>query len=60
MVRMFGEVIQKGKERAYNAYTLGWNYRLNPVQAAYARSQLKRLDRNSLLFKENGAYLTEG
>ncbi|MCK4898004.1 MAG: aminotransferase class I/II-fold pyridoxal phosphate-dependent enzyme, partial [Anaerolineales bacterium] len=26
MVRMFGEVIRKGEERAYNAYTLGWNY----------------------------------
>ncbi len=40
MVRLFGEVIRKGEERAYNAYTLGWNYRLNPVQAADARSQL--------------------
>ena len=60
MVRMFGEVIQKGEERAYNAYTLGWNYRLNPIQAAYGRSQLKRLDQNSLLFSETGAYLTQG
>ena len=57
MVRLFGEVIRKGEDRAYNAYTLGWNYRLNPVQAAYARSQLKRLTDYSSLFSENGDYL---
>ena len=57
MVRMFGEVIRKGEERAYNAYTLGWNYRLNPVQAAYARSQLIRLPVNAEIFSENGGYL---
>ena len=57
MVRMFGEVIRKGEERAYNAYTLGWNYRLNPVQAAYARSQLNRLPVNAKIFSENGSYL---
>lgn len=60
LVRMFGEVIQKDTARAYNAYTLGWNYRMNPVQAAYARSQLKRLDKNSALFSANGAYLSQG
>lgn len=60
MVRSFGEVIQKGKARAYNAYTLGWNYRINPIQAAYLRSQLKRLDHNSELFMSNGAYLSRG
>jgi perosamine synthetase len=60
MVRMFGEVISKDKARAYNAYTLGWNYRMNPVQAAYARSQLRRLEENSTIFSENGAYLTRG
>ena len=60
MVRMFGEVIQRGQARAYNAYTLGWNYRLNPVQAAYARSQLARLSVNSATFSANGAYLSQG
>jgi len=59
MVRMFGEVIQKGQTRAYNAYTLGWNYRLNPVQAAYARSQLSRLTEYTDRFTQNGAYLTK-
>jgi perosamine synthetase len=60
MVRSFGEVIQKDQARAYNAYTLGWNYRINPIQAAYLRSQLKRLDHYTELFFNNGAYLTKG
>jgi dTDP-4-amino-4,6-dideoxygalactose transaminase len=59
MVRLFGEVIRKGEERAYNAYTLGWNYRLNPVQAAYARSQLERLSAYASSFSANGNYLAE-
>ena len=58
MVRMFGEVIKSGKKRAYNAVTLGWNYRIGPVEAAYARSQLRRLDRNAAIFSQNGAHLT--
>jgi dTDP-4-amino-4,6-dideoxygalactose transaminase len=60
MVRMFGEVIQKGQPRAYNSYTLGYNYRINPVQAAYCRSQLRRLDEYVALFQSNGAYLAAG
>jgi hypothetical protein len=59
MVRLFGEVIKQGEERAYNAYTLGWNYRLNPVQAAYARSQLERLPSYSKTFSENGNFLAD-
>ena len=59
MVRLFGEVIRKGEERAYNAYTLGWNYRLNPVQAAYARSQLERVSAYTSSFSANGNYLAE-
>ena len=60
MIRMFGEVIRKGEPRAYNAYTLGWNYRLNPIQAAFARSQLRRLDGYAATFSANGAYLAQG
>jgi perosamine synthetase len=60
MVRMFGEVIEKGKPRSYNAFTLGYNYRLNPIQAAYARSQLKRLNDNARIFQENADFLTQG
>ncbi|MGW8225399.1 MAG: DegT/DnrJ/EryC1/StrS family aminotransferase [Anaerolineales bacterium] len=59
MVRLFGEVIRKGEDRAYNAYTLGWNYRLNPVQAAYARSQLKRQPLYTQQFSTNGDYLAK-
>ncbi len=60
MVRMFGEIVRKGQPRAYNAYTLGWNYRIGPVQAAFARSQLRRLDANSAVFSANGARLADG
>ena len=60
MIRMFGEVIQKGQPRAYNSYTLGYNYRINPVQAAYGRSQLRRLDEYASLFEANGTYLANG
>jgi dTDP-4-amino-4,6-dideoxygalactose transaminase len=60
MVRMFGEVIEKGKPRSYNAFTLGYNYRLNPIQAAYARSQLTRLSDNARKFQENADILTQG
>jgi perosamine synthetase len=60
MVRSFGEVIQKDKPRAYNAYTLGWNYRINPIQAAYVRCQLRRLDTYVEQFISNGTYLSQG
>jgi len=60
MVRMFGEIVRKDQPRAYNAYTLGWNYRMNPIQAAFARSQLVRLPANAALFSANGARLAEG
>lgn len=60
MVRMFGEIVRKGQPRAYNAYTLGWNYRMNPIQAAFARSQLRRLEANARAFSANGARLANG
>jgi dTDP-4-amino-4,6-dideoxygalactose transaminase len=59
MVRMFGEVIEKGKERQYNAYTMGWNYRINPLNAAMIRSQLKRLNSNVSARHKNGAYISK-
>ena len=60
MVRMFGEIVRKGQPRAYNAYTLGWNYRMNPIQAAFARCQLQRLGANARTFSANGARLADG
>ncbi|MBN2325228.1 MAG: DegT/DnrJ/EryC1/StrS family aminotransferase [Spirochaetes bacterium] len=58
MVRMFGEIIEAGRQRQYNAYTMGWNYRMNPLVAAMIRSQLKRLDDNVRVRHENGAYIS--
>ncbi len=44
MVREFGERIYKGKRREYRSYAMGWMYRTTDFVAAFARSQLKRLD----------------
>ena len=44
MMRQFGEVIETGRERDYVSHLLGWNAKLNPVQAAFATSQLERFD----------------
>jgi dTDP-4-amino-4,6-dideoxygalactose transaminase len=42
--RQFGEVIESGQPRDYVSQFLGWNAKLNPVQAAFTRSQLRRFD----------------
>ena len=42
--RQFGEVIESGRERDYVSYGLGWNYKMNAVQAAFADAQLARFD----------------
>ena len=42
--RQFGEVIEVGKARDYVSKLLGWNEKINPIQAAFARSQLRRFD----------------
>lgn len=60
MVRMFGEIVREGQEREYNAYTMGWNYRICPFSAAMARSQLKRLDEYMRARREKAAYISEG
>jgi perosamine synthetase len=44
-LKMFGEKVGADGARDYNARTMGWNYRLSSVLAAYARGQLSRLDR---------------
>ena len=44
MVRQFGEGIHRGKQREYNSYTMGWMYRTTDFVAAFARSQLTRMD----------------
>lgn len=59
-LRMFGEVLTDGDTRTYAADTLGWNYRMSPLQAAFARSQLPRLDAQNELRRRNAAILSEG
>jgi perosamine synthetase len=44
MGRQFGEVIDAGKDRDYISYQLGWNHKLNSVQAGFTLSQLDRFD----------------
>ena len=44
MGRQFGEVIEAGKDRDYVSYQLGWNHKLNSVQAGFTLSQLDRFD----------------
>lgn len=43
MRRQFGEDIDERRGRSYTAQVLGWNAKLNPIQAAFTRSQLQRL-----------------
>ena len=43
MRRQFGEAIDERRGRSYTAKVLGWNAKLNPIQAAFTRSQLQRL-----------------
>ncbi len=58
-IRMFGEDIKPGEVRDYNAYGMGWMYRTFDVPAAFARSQLKRLNVYNATAQRNGEYLTE-
>jgi perosamine synthetase len=54
-LREFGELYTKTGDRTYNPDFLGWNYRINVLNAAFTRSQLKRLDHYSRLRQENVA-----
>ncbi len=58
MVGRFGEILKKGQKRDYNAYSLGWMYRMDEILAAIARSRLHRLDVDNTLRQENCKYLT--
>ncbi len=57
--RMFGEAVKPGQPRAYNAYMMGWNYRLDPLQAAFTRAQLLRLPQLTEWRQSNCSLLTE-
>ena len=60
MIRTFGEKVGKEKEkiRPYYSHTIGWNYRTQELPAAFARSQLKRLNHYNQISQRNAAYLT--
>ncbi|MFJ2160889.1 DegT/DnrJ/EryC1/StrS family aminotransferase [Streptomyces sp. NPDC087856] len=42
--RQFGEDIESGKDRDYVSHRLGWNQKMNALQAAFTRAQLTRFD----------------
>lgn len=42
--RQFGEVIESGHERDYVSYSLGWNHKMNALQAAFTDAQLTRFE----------------
>ncbi|MCL7425465.1 DegT/DnrJ/EryC1/StrS aminotransferase family protein [Streptomyces sp. YS415] len=57
-VLMFGEELT-GQGRDYNARIMGWNYRIDVLAAAFARSQLSRLPAMTAVREANGAALTD-
>jgi len=58
-MREFGEVIRPGEPRVYNALGMGWNYRITFFAAAFARCQLRKLDKLNELRRRNCEYLTK-
>lgn len=42
--RQFGEVIESGRDRDYVSHGLGWNHKMNAIQAAFTNAQLTRFD----------------
>lgn len=49
----FGEIARPEQKRDYHAYALGWMYRNNELTAAFARSQLTKLDDNLAVLRSN-------
>jgi dTDP-4-amino-4,6-dideoxygalactose transaminase len=60
---IFGEdavPVGPGELRAFWSRGLGWNYRIHEITAAFARSQLRRLDGWNARARSNAARLTAG
>lgn len=53
--RQFGEDMDPGRPRAYVSHGLGWNHKMNTLQAAFTRSQLSRFDHYEKVRQENVA-----
>jgi dTDP-4-amino-4,6-dideoxygalactose transaminase len=63
MFRIFGERTEQLDDelfRPYHSYVIGYNYRTQELPAAFARSQLRRLDDNNARAARNAARLTDG
>jgi dTDP-4-amino-4,6-dideoxygalactose transaminase len=63
MFRIFGERTEQLDDelfRPYHSYVIGWNYRSQELPAAFARSQLHRLDEANARAVRNAARLTAG
>jgi dTDP-4-amino-4,6-dideoxygalactose transaminase len=57
--RQFGEVIEAGQERDYISHRLGWNHKMNAIQAAFTSTQLDRFDEYEEARQRNiAAFLT--
>jgi len=57
--RVFGERLEPGEVRPYNAENLGWNYRLPEYCSTLARRQLLRLDEVTRINQRNAEYLSK-
>jgi perosamine synthetase len=63
-LRTYGEDVSAGSDlggwyfRPYTVYAIGWNYRSNELSAAFARSQLKRLDEYTEIAQTNARHLS--
>ncbi|MFD1989981.1 DegT/DnrJ/EryC1/StrS family aminotransferase [Paenibacillus nicotianae] len=53
MNRQFGELVKEGEKREYIHQTMGWNYKLNSIQAAFTRSQLERFEEEQEIRNHN-------
>ncbi|GLZ35191.1 pyridoxal phosphate-dependent aminotransferase [Lentzea sp. NBRC 105346] len=58
-VKMFGETVGADGHRDYNAHTMGWNYRLSGVVAAFTSTQIERLDGYTAQVQEGARALTK-
>src|SRR6266545_2491576 len=65
-IRTYGEDIADESDlggwyfRPYTVFSVGWNYRSNELSAAFARSQLRRLDEYTAIAQRNGRFLNQG
>ena len=59
LMRQFGEAIGTDGGRDYVSRRLGWNAKLNPVQAAFAHAQLRRFDEYEARRQKNVAAFLE-